>query len=231
MDDERLTEPGKPVGRRIVLGVLATGIVGVLTGDAVSNALARTLGPLEARDPTGLLSLFPLGNTFRFYSITGSVPHHSRADYRLTVSGLVARPTTFSFAQLEAMPQTKLTRDFHCVTGWSVPQVHWAGVRLSDVLDRVGPTANAKAIRFRSFDGQYTENMTLEQARRPDVIVALRMFGKPVTHDHGGPVRIYAAPMYGYKSTKWLSAIELLDHVEPGYWETHGYDLNGIIEN
>jgi len=229
VDDDR-SSLGTPVGRRIVLGVLATGIVGVLTGDAVSNALARVLGPLEARDPTGLLALFPLGDTFRFYSITGSVPHRSPNDYRLSVSGLVAHPATFTFADLQAMPQVSLVRDFHCVTGWTVPQVHWAGVRLSEVLDRVGPTPNARAIRFRSFDGKYTENMTLEQARRPDVIVALRMFDKPVTHDHGGPVRIYAAPMYGYKSTKWLSAIEVLDHVEPGYWETHGYGLNGLIQ-
>jgi DMSO/TMAO reductase YedYZ molybdopterin-dependent catalytic subunit len=229
--DDRSTPLGTPVGRRIVLGVLAAGVVGVLTGDAVSGALARVLGPAEEHDPTGLLSLFPLGNTFRYYSITGSVPHRTPASYQLSVSGLVTHPTTFTFADLQAMPQTSLVRDFHCVTGWSVPQVHWAGVRLSEVLDRVAPATNARAIRFRSFDGRYTENMTLEQARRPDVIVALSMFGKAVTHDHGGPVRMYAAPMYGYKSTKWLSAIELLDHVEPGYWENNGYNLNGLIEN
>src|SRR5205085_1374064 len=148
---------GAPVGRRIVLGVLATGVVGVLTGDAVSKGIARLLGPLESHDPTGLLSLFPLGDTFRYYSITGSVPKRSTGDYRLSVSGLVTRPATFTFADLQAMPQTSLVRDFHCVTGWSVPQVPWVGVRLSEILDRVGPTASAKAIRFRSFDGEYTE--------------------------------------------------------------------------
>jgi DMSO/TMAO reductase YedYZ molybdopterin-dependent catalytic subunit len=42
---------------------------------------------------------------------------------------------------------------------------------------------------------------------------------------------MYAAPMYGYKSTKWLSAIELTDHVEPGYWEKYGYDVNGFIQH
>ncbi len=47
----------------------------------------------------------------------------------------------------------------------------------------------------------------MEQARRPDVIVALQMMNAPVTHDHGAPVRMYCAPLYGYKSTKWLSAI------------------------
>ena len=71
--------------------------------------------------------------------------------------------------------------------------------------------------------------MTLDQARRSDVIVALTMYDKPVTHDHGGPVRIYSASMYGYKSTKWLSGIELTDRNIPGYWEVRGYPLDGII--
>ena len=127
------------------------------------------------------------------------------------------------------MPQTKLVHDFQCVTGWRVPEVHWEGVALSVLLDRAEPLPAATAVRFRSFDGTYTESLTLQQARRADVIVALRMLGGPVTHDHGGPVRMYAAPMYGYKSTKWLSAIELTSHVEYGYWEHRGYDVHGLI--
>ena len=55
------------------------------------------------------------------------------------------------------------------------------------------------------------------------------MLGAPVTHDHGGPVRMYAGSMYGYKSTKWLSGIELAETETPGYWETRGYALDGTI--
>ena len=102
---------------------------------------------------------------------------------------------------------------------------------MSAVLDRAGPSSTAAAVRFRSFDGTYTESMTLAEARRPDVIIALRMLGKPVTHDHGGPVRMYAASMYGYKSTKWLSAIEVTSDEVPGYWEHRGYHINGTIKN
>ena len=73
----------------------------------------------------------PVGDTFRFYSVTGSVPTRDAASYRLTVGGLVDRPTTLTLADLQAMPQTSLVRDFQCVTGWRVPQVHWSGVQLS----------------------------------------------------------------------------------------------------
>ena len=128
------------------------------------------------------------------------------------------------------MPRTAFVQDFQCVTGWRVPTVHWAGVRLSTLLDRVSPTARAKAVRFTSFDGTYTESLTMAEARRKDVIVALEMLGHPVTHEHGGPVRMYAGSMYGYKSTKWLSGIELIDTDTPGYWETRGYDIDGSIK-
>jgi DMSO/TMAO reductase YedYZ molybdopterin-dependent catalytic subunit len=231
MSDEGGDPAGVPVGRRTVLGLIALGGAGVVGGSWVQNGLARLLAPIESRDPTGLVALFPLGAAFRFYSVTRSVPTKTAATYRLTVSGLVARPATYTLPDLQAMPQTALVSDFHCVTGWRVLDVHWAGVSLSTLLDLAEPSAEATAVRFRSFDGTYTESMTLAQARRHDVIVALRMLGRPVSHDHGGPVRIYAASMYGYKSTKWLSGIELTHGEVAGYWEHRGYALDGTIKN
>jgi DMSO/TMAO reductase YedYZ molybdopterin-dependent catalytic subunit len=222
---------GEPVGRRIVLGLLAAGGLGVVGGSRVSDGLARLLAPLESRDPTGLIALFPLGNAFRFYSVTGSVPTRTADSYRLTVSGLVEHVATYRVADLQAMPQTRLVGDFQCVTGWRVLDVHWAGVRLSELLERAGPMPAATAVRFYSFDGTYTESMTLQQARRRDIIVALKMLGSPVTHEHGGPVRIYAASMYGYKSIKWLSRIELTHGEQLGYWETRSYPHDATIRN
>jgi DMSO/TMAO reductase YedYZ molybdopterin-dependent catalytic subunit len=220
---------GSPIGRRVILGLLGLGAVGVLTGRSVETALEKALGPIELRDPTGLIALLPAGDSFRFYSVTGAVRHADPATYRLSVSGLVDRPRAYSLADLNALPQVSLTRDFHCVTGWQVLQVPWRGVRLADLIDRAGPQRTATAVRFRSFDGTYTESLTLAQARRDDVIVALQMQGGPITHNHGGPVRMYVAPMYGYKSTKWLSGIELTSEVEPGYWEHRGYPVDGWI--
>lgn len=224
-------QDGTPVGRRTILGLVGLGVAGVFGGSSVQNALARWLAPAESRDPTGLIGLFPLGDTFRFYSVVGSVPRRTAATYRLAVTGLVTHTSTYTLADLQAMPQTSFVRNFQCVTGWRVPDVRWSGVPLSVVLDRAAPTAGATAVRFSSFDGTYTESMTLAQARRSDVIIALQMLGGPITHDHGGPVRMYAASMYGYKSTKWLSGIELTREEVPGYWEHRGYPLNGTIRN
>jgi len=221
---------GSPIGRRVVLGIAAIGAAGIVGGRAMQDWLAKTIAPIQQVDPTGLTSLLPLGATFRYYSVTGSVPSKDATNYRLDVRGLVQTPTSYTLSDLQKLPQTTLVRDFQCVTGWRVPEVHWSGVRLSDLLDAAQPTAGATAISFGSFDGTYTESLTLEQARRSDVLVALQMLGHPVTHDHGGPVRMYVAPMYGYKSTKWLSSIELTADVVTGFWENDGnYDVDGWI--
>jgi DMSO/TMAO reductase YedYZ molybdopterin-dependent catalytic subunit len=110
-----------------------------------------------------------------------------------------------------------------------VPQVHWSGVALPDLLDHVGVQSGATALTFVSFDGVYTESLTLQQARETGAIVAYSMLGAPVTREHGGPVRLYVPGMFGYKSIKWLSRIDLVTRIEPGYWELNGYSEDAWI--
>ena len=222
------SDRGAPVGRRVFLGLVGLGAAGVVVGARVQNWLEQLVAPLEAKDFTGLTSLLPFGN-YRFYSITGDFPHRARDKYTLEVKGLVDKPFSISYAELAALPVTKVKRDFQCVTGWRVPDQHWTGVQLSKLLDRAGVKPEATALRFVSFDGEYTESLTLAQACRPDVMVAYELEGKPLSTQHGGPVRLYVAPMYGYKSCKWLQSIELTARVEPGYWEDNGYDVDGWV--
>ena len=223
-----MTPSGTPVGRRVFLGLLGFGAAGVLLGSRVDDWLERALGPIEAKDGTGFLSLLPIGR-FRIYSVSSTLPSRSRDEYRLAIGGLVERPQSISYAALHARPSVSLTRDFQCVTGWRVHDVSWTGVRLRDLLDEAGVRPEARAVRFTSFDGVYSESLTLEQARRDDVLVAYRLDGHDLARIHGGPVRLAVTPMYGYKSLKWLDTIELTDRVEPGYWEHRGYDVNGWV--
>ena len=215
-------EAGTPIGRRIVLAMLGLGAAGVVLGKSVQDGLARTLSPNVA-------ALLPSGGRFRIYTVTGFLPKKAVADYRLAVGGLVDRPFDLAFGELTALPATALTRDFQCVTGWRVPDVAWRGVKLGALLDAAGVQATATAIRLFSFDGVYTESLTLEQARRDDVLVVYEMEGEPVSRAHGGPVRLLMAPMYGYKSIKWLDRIEVVDRVVPGYWEERGYEVDAWV--
>ena len=213
---------GTPVGRRVVLGMLGLGALGVATA---SHVLDRARGEFY---PLDLFSR-ALGGGWRYYTVTGGFPARPAADYRLAVTGLVGKPLDLSYADLRAMPPVNLTADFQCVTGWRVPKVRWQGVACADLFDRAGVLPQAKAVRFLSFDGAYTESLTLEQARRRDVLVAYSLDGAPVSSDHGGPVRLVVLPMYGYKSCKWLSEIQLVDRVVPGYWEQRGYDVDAWV--
>ncbi|MGW0625066.1 molybdopterin-dependent oxidoreductase [Streptomyces sp. NPDC001984] len=225
----RPPEEGRPVGRRVFLGTLGLGALGVVAAPALQRGMEAFLGTMSGKDPTGLTGLLPNGGGFRYYSVAASVPHKGPADYRLTVDGLVDHPGSYTLADLRAQPQTRLVKDVQCVTGWRVPGTPFEGVRLSRLLDAAGVRDTARAIRFTCFDGTYTESLTLDQARRADVLVALRMQDKDIGHDHGGPVRLYVAPMYFYKSAKWLSGITVTDKVEPGYWEHLGYDVDAWV--
>ena len=209
--------------------MMGTGLAGILFGSKAADLLERVVAPIASRDGTGFLSLFPVGR-FRIYTVTGRLHSRSDADYRLQVGGFVQAPVTLTLDELRAMPPTRMTKDFQCVTGWRVQDVKWVGVRLADLLDRAGVKAGAQGVRFLSFDGVYTETLTMDQARRDDVIVAYQLEGKPISTAHGGPVRLYVAPMYGYKSCKWLERVEVTEGPPaPGFWEERGYDVDAWI--
>lgn len=220
---------GTPIGRRVILGMVGLGAAGAAFGSRIQGGLDSALSTVAGKDPTGVTGLLPGSGGFRFYNVADSIPHRSESDYRLTVSGLAGEKATYTLADLRNMPQTRLVRDVQCVTGWRVDDTAWEGVRLSHLLDLTGVRDEATAVRFTCFDGAYSESLTLSQARRDDVLVALKMADKPVTSAHGGPVRLYVAPMYFYKSAKWLSGIELTREAEPGYWEQYGYDVDAWV--
>lgn len=225
MPDPDRTETGTPVGRRVVLGMVGLGAVGIAAGRWLSQGVSDVV----ASTAPALADVIPAAGGFRIYTVTSGYPPYDPATYRLAVRGLVTNELSLSLADLASRPQTQMTRDFQCVTGWRVADVPWSGVLLRDLLMEAGVASEAAAIRFTSFDGAYTESLTMEQALRDDVLVATHTFGEPLQDKHGAPVRLYVVPMYGYKSIKWLDGIEVGRSVVPGYWEELGYDVDAWV--
>ena len=145
------------------------------------------------------------------------------------MTGLVRKPRSFTYDELLALPQSHQVSTFHCVTGWTVHNVHWSGVRFKHLLDLVEPLPSAKALRFDSLEVPYNDSLTLEQVGLHDVMLALGMDGQPLSRPHGSPARVVIPEMYGYKGVKWLTKIELLDDQPTGYWEGLGYDQNAWV--
>jgi DMSO/TMAO reductase YedYZ molybdopterin-dependent catalytic subunit len=190
--------------------------------------VSGVLSPLTASVSQLFANVFPVGG-WRIYTISGSMPVFDERTWRLEIGGLVGRPRALTYGELAALPRSDEVRDFHCVTGWTVRNVRWSGVRLSHLLDLVEPHATAKAVRFTSLEEPYDDSLTLEQARLHDVLLALEMDGEALTRPHGAPVRVVIPEMYGYKGVKWLAKIELLDHQPTGYWEGLGYDQDAWV--
>jgi len=209
------------IGRAGFLGVVAAGVAGLFYGRDVQGFLGRVL-------PKGVDALVPSGG-WRIYTIGSGLPNVRPGAYRLQVDGLVEHPQSFTLADLQSLPQAKQVSDFHCVTGWTVSNVHWAGFRVKDLLDRVQPHANATAIRFVSAEQGYHDSLTLDQALLPDVLLAYEMDGGPLPRPHGAPLRLVIPEMYGYKNVKWVTRMELLPKPAAGYWEQHGYDVDAWV--
>jgi DMSO/TMAO reductase YedYZ molybdopterin-dependent catalytic subunit len=218
---------GWPLGRRAFLGIVGVGVTSLLWGGAALDFASKSTKLL----PQSVRGVVPFGEGWRIYAVNPPFPKFDPARWTLTIDGLVEEPQVFTYEQLKALPQTHQTKDFHCVTGWSVDQVPWTGVKMSDLLAIAKPKAGAVGINFVSMEEDYVDTLTLAQARLPDVMIAHSMYNQPIPRDHGAPARLVIPEMYGYKGVKWMSQITVVDKIEPGYWELRGYDTDAWIGN
>lgn len=184
--------------------------------------------PLTLPPPApGPLSEPPVGGgargTFRIYNVAFRFPKFDQASWRLVVDGLVSEALSLAWEDVVSLPREVWVRDFHCVSGWSVYGVTWEGIPLGPLLARAGPLPGASHVIFHSFDGVYTDALTVEQAVLNDVFLALLKDGRPLTLAEGGPVRLVVSRMFAYKSVKWLHRIEVTGAPHTGFWERHGY--------
>ena len=152
----------------------------------------------------------------------GYQPDISLPKWRLKLDGEVENPIELSWNEFMALPQTEDVSDFHCVTKWSKLGVNWKGVRLIDLAALVRPKETATHILCYGYD-DYTTNVSLEEALKPDVLLVHTVEGKPLPREHGGPVRMITPQLYAWKGSKWINRIEFLKQDQPGFWEERGY--------
>ncbi|MDX6513481.1 MAG: hypothetical protein QOE36_2985 [Gaiellaceae bacterium] len=211
-------------GRRTFLAVTATGLSSLVWGKPVWSFFSGLGQPIRNALPP---SIFPSG--WRIYTVASSMPTFDPATWRLRIEGEVERPLSLGYDELRRLPRAEQTSDFHCVTGWSVDNVHWAGVRFRDLLAAARPRAGADVLTFVSAEKPYVDTLTFEQAGLADAMLAYEMDGQPLKREHGAPARVVIPEMYGYKNVKWVEQIIVGTQVEPGYWEQRGYDVDAWV--
>ena len=211
-------------GRKLFLATVGGGVSSLYWGKAAWDHVSGAISPVA----DALAPIIPTGG-WRIYTISGHMPKFDPATWRLEIGGLVEQPGSLTYDQLRALPRVEQISNFHCVTGWSVNNVHWAGVRLHDVLATARPLGSGHALRFVSMEEPYVDYLTLREASLHDVMLAYEMDGRPLPREHGAPARLVIPEMYGYKNVKWLQRIDVVPSAGVGYWEGLGYDEDAWV--
>lgn len=149
----------------------------------------------------------PLGDDFKRHQQAGFV------DWRLTVDGLVAHPTSFSVAELKNFPRSSHITMIQCEEGWSYI-AEWTGVPLSHVLDLVGAQPHATHVVYRCIQPDWWESIDMADALHPQTLIAHEMNGGDLPVGFGGPLRMRITRQLGYKSVKYLNRLTVTDNIK-----------------
>jgi len=190
---------------------------------ATRGFFGRGRGPSEIADrlPPGqfLETEFPVLSA-------GPTPRVKLEDWSFALKSGVRPVMRWNWAEFNALPQTKLTRDIHCVTTWSKFDTDWEGVLVDDILAAAGLQPPTEFTLAHSYDG-YTTNVPTADVAGGKAMVALKYAGQPLAPDHGGPARLLVPHLYFWKSAKWVSGLQFTERDELGFWELRGYHAYG----
>jgi DMSO/TMAO reductase YedYZ molybdopterin-dependent catalytic subunit len=133
--------------------------------------------------------------------------------WRLRVDGLVGQSLALSICDVEALGAQAYSADFVCEEGWMVPAQQWEGVAVAAILARAGVEPTARFLKV--YAGNFTVLLPLEEALRGGALLARRLNGKPLTREHGAPLRLVAPGRACFYSVKWVDRLEVLAEEAP----------------
>ena len=217
--------------------VLVLGGVGALLAIG-TGGLLKQLADLATFGYDGMeyrgADLQPITPNDRFYTVTKNIvdPDPTTAVWRLEIAGLVENPRTYTFDEIRALPSSTQETTLMCISnyvgGGLMSNAMWKGLPLRDLLMPAGPRPGIVKVVLHAADG-YTDTYPLDKALEPTTFVAYEMNGEPLPLRHGYPVRILTPGLFGEKSVKWVTRIELVDHDVKGFYEQQGWGPNFVI--
>lgn len=163
----------------------------------------------------------------------GPVPPFNPQTWTFRVWGEVEQEREWTWETFNQLPRTKVVMDIHCVTRWSKFDTEWEGVSVRTLVEqgfiKLKPTA-----RFVMQHAEYgfTANLPLEVVLQDNFLLATHFDGKPLTPDHGYPLRGVIGHIpgrddlitpYFWKGAKWLRGLEFMATDRRGFWEQAGY--------
>jgi len=159
---------------------------------------------------------------FRVNGYDTDEPEIDIPNWKLAVSGLVAKPGEYALPQIAALSKRVMNTRHCCVEGWSmIPK--WGGTPLGAFLKSLGVDTSARYVKVDCGDDYYT-SYDMPSVLHPQTLLCYEAYGKPLSLQHGAPVRIVMPTKLGYKSAKWVSRLVVTNEKPGGYWEDQGYD-------
>ncbi len=135
------------------------------------------------------------------------------AGWRLAVDGMVARPASFSLAELKSYPSRSQITHLACEEGWSFI-AEWTGVPLAHVLNLAGILPQARYVVYKSIQRDWWDSVDMADALHPQTLVTYGMNGGDLPVGHGGPLRLRVPRQLGYKSVKYITSLTVTDSLK-----------------
>ena len=154
----------------------------------------------------------------------GPTPVIDTGEWQFTIRSESGVDASWTWDEFMALPQEDVATDIHCVTRWTKLGTSWRGVSLDTLFE--GVDTSVEYAMAHSYGG-YTTNVPLDDLLGGKAWIAFEFDGEPLDPEHGGPARLLVPHLYFWKSAKWVRALVLHDHDDPGFWEQNGYHLHG----
>lgn len=171
------------------------------------HSLAREFSRSEISEKPFANEVAPLGDEFKRLQASNFV------DWRLTVDGMAAHPTTFSLAEIRSFRTSSNITMIGCEEGWTYI-AEWEGVPLSHILERVGAMPQVRYVVYNSIQPDWWESIDMADALHPQTLITHRMNGADLPVPFGGPMRLRVPRQLGYKSVKYITRITLTDDLK-----------------
>jgi DMSO/TMAO reductase YedYZ molybdopterin-dependent catalytic subunit len=165
----------------------------------------------------------------RYLKVNGDVgldPAFDRKDWKLQVqTGAPGATLNLDLSDVQSLPRHEMITRFCCIEGWSVI-TQWTGARFSDFTNKYFPPRRAlpEYVYMTTPDADYYVGLDTKSAMHPQTLLAYEQNGKPLTRDHGAPLRLVIPIKYGIKNIKRIGVIQYTDTRPGDYWYEEGYD-------
>lgn len=218
--------------RRRAIGTIIAGIGAVVLGRDVWQLWQRqSTTSVSSAEYAATSAITPIGEFYRISKNFVDPSNDRGPDWSIDVAGEVDHPGRWSQAQFAEFGFDHSISTMLCISnqvgGNLIGTAEWSGIPLATALDAIG--ASGEFVIFYGAD-DYETSVPMDRCRHPQSWLVWGMNGEPLPQQHGAPVRAIIPGLYGMKSVKWLTGIEVTNEDRLGFWEQRDWTNTALVK-